>query len=129
MYREIFLSLESTGKLEHTIVGFQAYISSPTRRVKGLHNVTFVFWTRRLQHLAYLKWKLYNLNSMANGHDCEEKEERNHSILWEPHDKMTTWHFTFYILHFTCVGKVLSFFSSRRNWDSPNPSPADECAH
>jgi hypothetical protein len=23
---------------------------------------------------------------------------------------------------------VLSFFSSRRNWDSPNPSPAGECA-
>jgi hypothetical protein len=29
----------------------------------------------------------------------------------------------------TCrVGRVLSFFSSRRNWDSPNPSPAGECA-
>ncbi len=26
------------------------------------------------------------------------------------------------------VGRVLSFFSSRRNWDSPNPSPACECA-
>ncbi len=26
------------------------------------------------------------------------------------------------------VGKVLSIFSSRRNWDSPNPSPAGECA-
>ncbi len=26
------------------------------------------------------------------------------------------------------VGRVLSFFSSRRNWDSPNPSPASECA-
>jgi hypothetical protein len=26
------------------------------------------------------------------------------------------------------VGRVLSFFSSRRNWDSPNPSPAGECA-
>ncbi len=26
------------------------------------------------------------------------------------------------------VGRVLSFFSSRRNWDSPNPSPADNCA-
>jgi hypothetical protein len=26
------------------------------------------------------------------------------------------------------VGRVLSFFSSRRNWGSPNPSPADECA-
>jgi hypothetical protein len=25
------------------------------------------------------------------------------------------------------VGRVL-FFSSRRNWDSPNPSPAGECA-
>jgi hypothetical protein len=25
------------------------------------------------------------------------------------------------------VGIVLSFFSSRRNWDSPNPSPAGEC--
>ncbi len=25
------------------------------------------------------------------------------------------------------VGRVLSFFSSRRNWDSPNPSPAGEC--
>jgi hypothetical protein len=25
------------------------------------------------------------------------------------------------------VGRVLSFFSSRRNWDSPNPSPAREC--
>jgi hypothetical protein len=24
------------------------------------------------------------------------------------------------------VGRVLSFFSSRRNWDSPNPSPAGE---
>jgi hypothetical protein len=23
---------------------------------------------------------------------------------------------------------VLSIFSSRRNWDSPNPSPAGECA-
>ncbi len=22
---------------------------------------------------------------------------------------------------------MLSFFSSRRNWDSPNPSPAGEC--
>jgi hypothetical protein len=26
------------------------------------------------------------------------------------------------------VGKVPSFFSSRRNWDYPNPSPAGECA-
>jgi hypothetical protein len=26
------------------------------------------------------------------------------------------------------VSGVLSFFSSRRNWDSPNPSPAGECA-
>ncbi len=26
------------------------------------------------------------------------------------------------------VGRVLSFFSSRRNWDSPNPSPAGKCA-
>ncbi len=26
------------------------------------------------------------------------------------------------------VGRVLSFFSSRRNWDFPNPSPAGECA-
>ncbi len=25
-------------------------------------------------------------------------------------------------------GRVLSFFCSRRNWDSPNPSPAGECA-
>jgi hypothetical protein len=25
------------------------------------------------------------------------------------------------------VGRVLSFFSSRKNWDSPNPSPAGEC--
>jgi hypothetical protein len=24
------------------------------------------------------------------------------------------------------VGRVLSFFSSRRNWNSPNPSPAGE---
>ncbi len=26
------------------------------------------------------------------------------------------------------VDRVVSFFSSRRNWDSPNPSPAGECA-
>jgi hypothetical protein len=26
------------------------------------------------------------------------------------------------------AGRVLSFFSSRRNWDSPNPSPAGERA-
>ncbi len=26
------------------------------------------------------------------------------------------------------VDRVLSFFSSRRNWDSPTPSPAGECA-
>ncbi len=26
------------------------------------------------------------------------------------------------------VGRVLSFFFSRRNWDSPNPSTAGECA-
>jgi hypothetical protein len=26
------------------------------------------------------------------------------------------------------VGRVLSFFSSRRDWGSPNPSPAGECA-
>jgi hypothetical protein len=26
------------------------------------------------------------------------------------------------------VGRVLSFLSSRWNWDSPNPSPARECA-
>ncbi len=26
------------------------------------------------------------------------------------------------------VYRVLSFFSSLRNWDSPNPSPAGECA-
>jgi hypothetical protein len=26
------------------------------------------------------------------------------------------------------VGRVLSFFSSRWNWDSPDPSPARECA-
>jgi hypothetical protein len=25
------------------------------------------------------------------------------------------------------VDRVLSFFSSRRNWDSPNPSPTGEC--
>jgi hypothetical protein len=26
------------------------------------------------------------------------------------------------------VGRALSFVSSRRNWDSPNPSPEGECA-
>ncbi len=26
------------------------------------------------------------------------------------------------------LGRVLSFFSSRQNWDSPNPSPAGERA-
>ncbi len=26
------------------------------------------------------------------------------------------------------VSRVLSFFSSSRDWDSPNPSPAGECA-
>ncbi len=26
------------------------------------------------------------------------------------------------------VGRVLSFFSNRRNWDSPTPSPAGVCA-
>jgi hypothetical protein len=26
------------------------------------------------------------------------------------------------------IGRVISFFSSRRNWDSPNPSPAGESA-
>jgi hypothetical protein len=26
------------------------------------------------------------------------------------------------------VCRMPSFFSSRRNWDSPNPSPAGECA-
>ncbi len=26
------------------------------------------------------------------------------------------------------IGRVLSFFSSRRNWDSANPLPAGECA-
>ncbi len=26
------------------------------------------------------------------------------------------------------VDRVLSFFASRQNWDSPNPSPAGECA-
>jgi hypothetical protein len=26
------------------------------------------------------------------------------------------------------AGRVLSFFSSRRNWDCPNPSPAGEFA-
>jgi len=25
------------------------------------------------------------------------------------------------------VGRVLSFFSSRRNWDFPNPAPTGEC--
>ncbi len=30
--------------------------------------------------------------------------------------------------HIHGVGRVLSFFSSRRNWDSPNPSPAGECS-
>jgi hypothetical protein len=28
----------------------------------------------------------------------------------------------------SCTAYVLKFFSSRRNWDSPNPSPAGECA-
>ncbi len=36
----------------------------------------------------------------------------------------------FYPIAFNCffhrVGRVLSFFSCRRNWDSPNPSPAGE---
>jgi len=34
------------------------------------------------------------------------------------------------ILNLGChrVGRMLSFFSSRRNWDCPNPSPAGECA-
>ncbi len=27
------------------------------------------------------------------------------------------------------VGRVLSFFSSRRNWDSPTPLAAGECAN
>ncbi len=31
-------------------------------------------------------------------------------------------------IHAHIVGRVLSFFSSRCNWDSPNPSPAGECA-
>ncbi len=26
------------------------------------------------------------------------------------------------------VGRVLSYFSSRRNWNSPTPSPVGECA-
>jgi hypothetical protein len=26
------------------------------------------------------------------------------------------------------IGRVLSFFSSRQNWESPNPSPAGECS-
>jgi hypothetical protein len=26
------------------------------------------------------------------------------------------------------VGRVIIFFTSRRNWDSPNPSPVGECA-
>jgi hypothetical protein len=26
------------------------------------------------------------------------------------------------------IGRVLSFFFSRQNWDSPTPSPAGECA-
>ncbi len=50
--------------------------------------------------------------------------------------RTNSWH-TFHFLHHPShttlgnehrVGRVLSFFSSRRNWDSPNPSPAGECA-
>jgi hypothetical protein len=40
------------------------------------------------------------------------------------------------VMAYTCSGegtdhtvdRMLSFFSSRRNWDSPNPSTAGECA-
>ncbi len=36
------------------------------------------------------------------------------------------------LLRALCTGhrvvRVLSFFSSRRNWDSPTPSPAGACA-
>ncbi len=46
-----------------------------------------------------------------------------------------SWHIGFdvFIVHSSVrlnhrVGRVLSFFSSRRDWDSPNPSSAGECA-
>ncbi len=40
--------------------------------------------------------------------------------IWTP--------FTYFLLStYQRVGRVLSFFSSRWNWDSPNPSPASEC--
>ncbi len=32
-----------------------------------------------------------------------------------------------FVAHKTPSQRVLSFFSSRQNWDSPNPSPAGEC--
>jgi hypothetical protein len=35
---------------------------------------------------------------------------------------------TFHIVPNHRVGRVLSFLSSRRNWDFPNPSPTGECA-
>ncbi len=42
--------------------------------------------------------------------------------------KKVTW--IWHLLRYTNprVGRVLSFFFSRPNWDSPNPSPAGECA-
>jgi hypothetical protein len=40
--------------------------------------------------------------------------------------KTLGFHYVYSIFH--RVGRVVSFFSSRRNWDSPNPSPAGECA-
>jgi hypothetical protein len=46
--------------------------------------------------------------------DRKEKEKQG-TILLEKHEKHR-------------VGRVLSFFSSRRNWDSPTPLAAGECA-
>jgi hypothetical protein len=48
---------------------------------------------------------------------------------WRSADYPTWWEFIQYIKGiYHRVGRVLSFFSSRQNWDSPNPSPAGECA-
>ncbi len=54
------------------------------------------------------------------------KQSVSDSMMFIPQVSHRSQKLTVYYHHW--VGRVLSFFSSCRNWDSPNPSPAGECA-
>ncbi len=124
-----------TELIQHYVYGR----SSHRRNVASSHIINMV-WLYRLrrggggQHpVGGGQWEDRKLQNYQNW-DCEpsaddvlRRECAGRAVNLLMYDRGGILYF--YILYFYHrVDRVLSFFSSRRNWDSPNPSPAGECA-